>query len=69
MLGLKDHDISVISKDNNFNPNRTLDCCKSMLKKWLQTDSGATWGKLRDAINTMSKKGTIKCTLLIFDNN
>lgn len=56
-LGLKGHHIAVISQNNAFNPNRTLDCCKDMLKKWLQIDSGATWGKLRDAINIVSKKG------------
>lgn len=56
-LGLKDHHIDAISQNNAFNPNRTVDCCKSMLKKWLQIDSGATWGKLRDAINLVSKKG------------
>jgi len=66
MLGLQDHDISVISQDHIFNPNRTLDCCKSMLKKWLRTDSGATWGKLRDAINTISKQGMIKCIVTSF---
>ncbi|XP_065889566.1 uncharacterized protein [Dysidea avara] len=58
MLGLKDYDISVISRNHSFNPNRTIDCCKSMLKKWLETDTGATWGKLRDAINTVNKQGS-----------
>ena len=56
-LGLKNHHIDVISQNNAFNPNRTADCCKSMLKKWLEIDSRATWSKLRDAINIVCKKG------------
>ena len=56
-LGLKNHDIDVISQDNAFNPDRTKACCKSVLKKWLQIDSRATWGKVKDAISTVCKKG------------
>jgi len=60
-LGLKDHYIAVISQDNAFNPNRTVACCKNMLKKWLQIDTTATWGKLIDAIKAVSKKNLKNC--------
>ena len=56
-LGLRNHDIDVISHNNAYNPNRTVDCCRSMFNKWLQIDSGATWGKLIDAISSVGKEG------------
>ena len=56
-LGLKKHDIATISQNNAYNPNRTVDCCKSMLNKWLEIDCSATWDKLRNAIGTISKQG------------
>ena len=51
-LGLSTNHIAIISKDNAHNPNRTTDCCKAVLVKWLEIDLGATWGKLKDAINS-----------------
>ena len=54
-LGLKEHHIATISHNNAYNPNRTVDCCKSMLNKWLEIDCSATWDKLRNAIRTISK--------------
>ena len=58
-LGLQQHDIAIISKDNAHNPNRTLDCCKKMLRKWLEIDTQATWSKLKDAIATINKQGIV----------
>ena len=54
-LGLEKHHIDTISHNNAYNPNRTVDCCKSMLKKWLEIDCSATWDKLRNAIRTITK--------------
>ena len=54
-LGLEKHHIDTISHNNAYNPNRTVDCCKSMLKKWLEMDYSATRDKLRNAIRTITK--------------
>lgn len=56
-LGLYAHHLAIISKDNAYNPNRTADCCKAMLQKWLEMDINATWVKLKDAINSIEVKG------------
>ena len=57
-LGLKKHDLDNISTNNAYNPDRTVECCKKMLNKWLETDTSATWDKLRNAIEATSKQGT-----------
>ena len=46
-LGLKDYHIDIIASDHK---NDVVACCTQMLKKWLQIDTFATWGKLDDAI-------------------
>ena len=58
-LGLKDFDIANISKDNEHNPNRSVTCCRTMLQKWLQIDSLATWGKLDDALKKIKLSSKI----------
>ena len=50
-LGLKDYHIANISKDNEYNPNRSLTCCRRMLEQWLREIPSPTWGKLDNAIN------------------
>ena len=45
-LGLEGFHIDNIASDNRY----VVACCKQMLKKWLQIDTSATWGKLDDAI-------------------
>ena len=35
-------------------PHRCVDRCRMMLMKWLRQDISATWGKLVDAIETIS---------------
>jgi len=49
-LGLDANHIALISKNNAYNPDRTRDCCKDMLAKWLNLDTSATWRKLKDAV-------------------
>jgi len=56
-LGLQKYHIDIISKNNAYNPNRALDCSKSMLKKWLEIDTKATWDKLNNAIAVLNKQG------------
>ena len=63
-LGLQQHEIAIISKNNDYNSNRALDCSKSMLRKWLEIDTEATWGKLKDAIAAMNKQG-MACNLTL----
>jgi len=50
ILGLKDYEIAVISKDN---ANRSTEGCTAMILKWLQSVDQPTWGKLDDAINLL----------------
>ena len=49
-LGLQHHDIANISKDNAYNPDRSVTCCITVLEKWLQSVPSPTWGKLADVI-------------------
>jgi len=55
ILGLKDHEIAIISYDNARQPS---DGCRQMLMKWLQNDKLPTWGKLDDAIKLL-KTGSL----------
>ena len=41
-LGLQEYHTANISKDNEHNPNRSVTCCRAMLKKWLDSDPSAT---------------------------
>ena len=52
-LGLQPHELDCISKDNEYTPNRTRNCCKAVLKKWLELECSPTWGKIEDAINAI----------------
>ena len=52
-LGLKQHQLDVISENNAYNPKRAESCCKAMLSKWLKIDTSPTWGKLEDAVNAI----------------
>ena len=57
-LGLKPHHLDCISNDNAYNPNRTKDCCKAVLKKWLEIELSPTWDKLEDAVNAIENPTT-----------
>jgi len=50
ILGLKDYEIAVISRDY---ANRSTEGCTAMLMKWLQSVDQPTWGKLDGAINLL----------------
>jgi len=51
ILGLKDYEIAVISKD--FANRGSIEGCAAMFMKWLQSGDQPTWGKLDDAINLL----------------
>ena len=53
ILGLKDYEIAVITKDN---ANRSTEGCTAMLMKWLQSVDQPTWGKLDDAVNLLTSR-------------
>jgi len=49
LLGLSKGDIKMIEYDN---PRNVAECCRSMLEKWLELDSEATWEKIINVINS-----------------
>ena len=54
ILGLKDYEIAVITKDN---ANRSTEAgCTAMLMKWLQSVDQPTWGKLDGAVNLLTSR-------------
>ena len=53
-LGLQHYNIANISKDNVYNPDRSVTCCRTVLEKWLQIISLPTWGKLDDVIISLT---------------
>ena len=57
-LKLKPYHLDCISRDNEYTPNRTKNCCRAVLKKWLELDCSPTWGKLEDAVNAIQTPPT-----------
>ena len=49
LLGLPSGALDVIEQDNMY---RTTRCCNDMLKKWLEMDPTASWGKLFTVIES-----------------
>ena len=49
LLGLPSGALDAIELDNMY---RTTRCCNDMLKKWLQMDLTASWGKLFTVIES-----------------
>ena len=45
-LGLQPHELDYISRDNDCTSNRTKNCCRAVLRKWLKVELSPTWGKL-----------------------
>ena len=52
-LGLDQHRLDIISKDNAYNPHRSEACCREMLERWLQINTSATWGILEHAVHAI----------------
>ena len=57
-LRLKKCDLDCSSRDNAHNPNRTKDCCRAVLKRWLEVECTPRWGKLEDSINAIETHPT-----------
>ena len=49
LLGLSTGLIDLIQCNSHYKADL---CCNEMLKKWLQVDPAASWGKLFDAIES-----------------
>ena len=49
LLGLPSGALDVIEQDNAY---KTTRCCNDMLKKWLEMDPTASWGKLFTVIES-----------------
>ena len=54
VLGLLPYELDTISENHNYHPRRCEECCKIVLKIWLERDATASWNKLDDAINSIS---------------
>ena len=48
-LGLSPGDLEIIEHDSR---DKAVPCCNAMLKKWLEMDTTASWGKLFDAVES-----------------
>ena len=48
-LGLSTAALDIIEVDNM---HKAMQCCNSMLKKWLEVDTTASWGKLFKVIES-----------------
>ena len=57
-FGLKPYHLDCISRDNEYTPNRTKNCCRAVLKKWLELECSPTWGILEDAVNATENPPT-----------
>ena len=66
-LGLEPYHFDSISRDNEYTPNRTKNCCRAVLKKWLELEYSPTWDKLEDAINEIKILPPLKVILQASD--
>ena len=57
-LGLEPYHLDCISMNNAYNPDRVKNCCRAVLKKWLELECSPTWGKLEDAVNALENSPT-----------
>ena len=53
-LGLSVGKLDIISENHNYHPRRCEECCKVVLKTWLERDVTASWNKLDEAISSIS---------------
>ena len=53
-LGLLPHELETISVNHGYHPRRSQECCKVVLKTWLERDVTASRYKLDEAISSIS---------------
>lgn len=54
LLGLSAEEIDIIENDNVY---KVVQCCNSMLKRWLEVDTAASWEKIFAAIESPAMNG------------
>lgn len=52
-IGLPPHELETISVNHGYHPRRSEECCKVVLKTWLERDVTASWNKLDEAISSI----------------
>ena len=50
-LNIEGSVLEIIRENYAIHHNKTEECCKAMIKKWLKVDVNATWEKLIKAID------------------
>ena len=59
-MKLDQYQLGIISANNKFNPERSQDCCREMLKEWLEVDPSASWGVLEDTLSAIILTSDLK---------
>ena len=59
MLGLPTGELKAIAMGN---PTNVKWCCNSMLEKWLDIDTTASWEKILAAVNSRAVTVKYECT-------
>jgi len=49
-IGLSPHELDIISENHSYHPRRSEECCKAVLKKWIEKDLEASWNKIETVI-------------------
>ena len=52
-LKIPEHHLDTIAANNKNSKSYCQDCCKAMLKKWMEITPKATWSMLQKAINNL----------------
>jgi len=55
LLGLSTEQLDIIKDEFQDCYNKTAECCNAVISRWLDTDTGASWEKLNDVIESLSK--------------
>ena len=52
-LKIPEHHLDTIAANNRNSQSFCQDCCKTMLKKWMEISPYATWNTLQKAIDNL----------------
>ena len=55
LLGLSMEQLNMIKDEFQDCYNKTAECCNAVISRWLDTDTGASWEKLNDVIDSLGK--------------
>ena len=65
LLEVPTHHLDIIKCDH---PSSVKECCKAMLRKWMEITPDATWNKLYKAIDGLPSSKESSSVLLIISN-